>query len=62
MEECRAHSLNKTVIAEFFEMLREIIEKFNIPPENIYNMDKKGIQIVRHTKTTRLQSRALTQK
>jgi hypothetical protein len=30
---------------EYFEILQKIIEDNQIPPENIYNMDEKGIQM-----------------
>lgn len=45
LEECRARSLNPTVVAEFYKLLEETIKEYNIPPENIYNMDEKGIQL-----------------
>lgn len=28
-----------------FDCLAEVIEKYDIPPENIYNMDEKGCQL-----------------
>lgn len=45
LEECRARALNPTVVKEFFGMLDELIEKYQIPAENIYNMDEKGVQL-----------------
>jgi hypothetical protein len=45
LEKCRAQSLNRTVVNEFFELIRDLIETHNIPPENIYNMDEKGVQL-----------------
>jgi Tc5 transposase DNA-binding domain/helix-turn-helix, Psq domain len=45
MEKCRAQALNRTAVEEFYVVLRELIEKYNIPPENIYNMDEKGLQL-----------------
>lgn len=43
LEACRAQALNPTLVREFFELLRDIILQYGIPPENIYNMDEKGI-------------------
>lgn len=43
LEQCRARSLNRTLVSEYFDILKDLIIKHNIPPENIYNMDEKGI-------------------
>ena len=43
LEACRAQSLNPTLVREFFDLLRTIILEYGIPPENIYNMDEKGL-------------------
>lgn len=43
LEQCRAQSLNFTAVHEYFEILKDLILKYNIPPENVYNMDEKGI-------------------
>lgn len=43
LEQCRARALNEHVVREYFNILNELITKYNIPPENIYNMDEKGI-------------------
>jgi hypothetical protein len=45
LEKCCAASLNPTVVNEYFDILEDTIRTYNIPPENIYNMDKKGIQL-----------------
>jgi hypothetical protein len=45
LERSRAQGLNPTVVAEYFKMLKEVIDEYNIPYENIYNMDEKGIQL-----------------
>jgi hypothetical protein len=45
LERCRAQGLNPTVVSEYFALLKEVIEEHNIPYENIYNMDEKGIQL-----------------
>ena len=38
-------ALNQFVVNEFFDMLTEVIEEYNILPGNLYNMDKKCIQL-----------------
>jgi hypothetical protein len=45
LECCRARALNRTHVTGFFDILTEVIAKYNIVPENIYNMDEKGIQM-----------------
>ena len=45
LERCRAASLNPALVNEFYDLLEDTIAKYNIPPENIYNMDEKGIQL-----------------
>jgi hypothetical protein len=45
LQQCRAQALNPTVVAEYFQLLAEVIGKFKVPAENIYNMDEKGIQL-----------------
>ena len=45
LQQCRAHALNPTVVAEYFKILAEVINEHQIPIENIYNMDEKGIQL-----------------
>jgi hypothetical protein len=45
LEACRASSLNKTVVQKFYDIIEELINEYQIPPENIYNMDEKGIQM-----------------
>ena len=45
LEKCHAASLNPTLVNEYFNLLEETITTYNIPPENIYNMDEKGIQL-----------------
>jgi hypothetical protein len=45
LQQCRAQALNPTVVAEYFELLAEVINKYQVPPENIFNMDEKGIQL-----------------
>ena len=31
--------------ADFYEMLGDAMREYNIPQENIYNMDEKGVQL-----------------
>lgn len=38
-------ALNQFAVDGFFDMLMNIIEEYEITPGNIYNMDKKGIQL-----------------
>lgn len=45
LEQCRARALNPTAVAAFFDILKEVLHKYNIPVENIYNMDEKGVQL-----------------
>jgi hypothetical protein len=45
LEKCRAQVLNATAVERYFAILVELIEKYNIPVGNIYNMDEKGIQL-----------------
>ena len=41
----RARAFNMTTVSHHFKLLEEYIEKHDIPWENIYNMDEKGIQL-----------------
>lgn len=43
LEQCRARALNEHTVREYFTILNDLITRYNIPPENIYNMDEKGI-------------------
>ena len=45
LEKCRAQSLNQTAVNDFYQTLRNVIEDYDIPEKNIYNMDEKGIQL-----------------
>jgi hypothetical protein len=45
LESCRARCLNWALISEYFDVLEELQLKYNFPPENIYNMDEKGIRM-----------------
>jgi len=45
LEKCRAKALNRTAVDGFYDLLREVVEEFNICHEDIYNMDEKGIQL-----------------
>ena len=40
----RAQAFNKPTIKRHFKLLKAIVKKYEIPPENIYNMDEKGVQ------------------
>jgi hypothetical protein len=45
LEKARAKALNQSAVKEFFDMLTSVIKEFSIQPEDIYNMDEKGIQL-----------------
>ena len=57
LEACRAQALNPTTVSEYLKLLGKIIEDYDIPPENIYNMDEKGIQLGVGVKTLTLVDR-----
>ena len=40
----RAQAFNKPTVQKHFKLLEAIIKKNGIPPENLYNMDEKGVQ------------------
>ena len=40
----RAKAFNRPVVERYLDELRRLVEKYNIPIENIYNMDEKGCQ------------------
>ena len=40
----RAQAFNKPTVRKHFDLLQEIIRKYEIPIENVYNMDEKGCQ------------------
>jgi hypothetical protein len=45
VQSCRAQALNETLVNGFYDILESVIAKYHIPPENIYNMDEKGVQL-----------------
>ena len=45
LEKAHAKALNRHAVNGFFDMLTEVIEKYGILPENLYNMDEKGLQL-----------------
>ena len=45
LEKARAKALNRHAVNGFFDMLTEVIEEYGILPENLYNMDEKGLQL-----------------
>jgi hypothetical protein len=40
-----AQAFNRTVVADFFTLLKGLIDEHQIPLENIWNMDEKGCQL-----------------
>src|ERR1700761_8691951 len=47
LEECRARALTRPVVHEYFELLRDTIDRYDIKDKNIYNMDEKVVAIVK---------------
>ena len=45
LEQCRANNVNRPTVYKFFDILEELVKEFNIPIENIYNMDETGFRI-----------------
>jgi len=45
LEKCRATNVNHSTINNFYDIYEELITKYNVPQENIYNMDEKGVQL-----------------
>ena len=43
LERCHTASLNPALVNEFYDLLEDIFTKYQISPENIYNIDEKGI-------------------
>ncbi|KAJ2987774.1 hypothetical protein NUW54_g9326 [Trametes sanguinea] len=44
----RAQAFNRTNVADHFAKLKELIKRYKIPWNHIYNMDEKGIQVGGH--------------
>lgn len=44
----RAMAFNKPVIAQFFKILQEIVDRYNITPDRMYNVDETGISTVQN--------------
>lgn len=45
LEAPRAQALNRSNVMAFFDMLRTLITQYNILPQDIYNMDEKGVML-----------------
>ena len=41
----RMRNFNPNVVGWHFQILGELLKQFNVPLENMYNMDEKGIQL-----------------
>ncbi|KAJ3965125.1 hypothetical protein EV361DRAFT_811209 [Lentinula raphanica] len=41
----RAQAFNFTTVNDYFEKLREVLTKYEVPWEHVYNMDEKGVQL-----------------
>jgi hypothetical protein len=44
LEECRAQALNRPVVHDYFTLLADTVQKYDIKPKNLWNMDEKVIQ------------------
>jgi len=45
LEKTCTKALNPFAVNEFFDMLIEIIKEYEILPQNLYNMNEKGLQL-----------------
>jgi len=45
LEKCHAQPLNPAAVLNFYDTLNDLVMKYEITKENIYNMDEKGIQL-----------------
>ncbi|KIJ28419.1 hypothetical protein M422DRAFT_110397, partial [Sphaerobolus stellatus SS14] len=45
LDPCRVRAFNPTTVNAHFTLLEAVISSFDIPVENIYNMNKKGVQL-----------------
>jgi hypothetical protein len=45
LEKACTKALNQFAVNKFFDMLTEVMKEYDILPENLYNMDEKGIQL-----------------
>ncbi|KAF8824656.1 hypothetical protein HHX47_DHR8000193 [Lentinula edodes] len=45
LEESRARSLTPAAVSTFYDILADTVAQYEIPPENIYNIDEKGVQL-----------------
>ena len=41
----RAKAFNRTIAEGFYDQIQYIQDTYNVPPERIYNMDEKGVQM-----------------
>ena len=45
LEKCHAQALSPAAVSNFYDTLNDLVTKYDITKENIYNMDEKGIQL-----------------
>ncbi|KIJ50041.1 hypothetical protein M422DRAFT_160139 [Sphaerobolus stellatus SS14] len=45
LDPCHARAFNPTTVNAHFTLLEAVVSSFDIPVENIYNMDEKGAQL-----------------
>ena len=45
----RARGFNRTVVSKFFDVYEALVDKYQFPPQNIYNVDETGMTTVQGT-------------
>ena len=45
LDAVRARNFNPAIVSQHFCLLGDFLQKYDVPPENMYNMDEKGIQL-----------------
>ena len=45
LKKCHVKALNKTAVEGYFNILEDVVQEFDIVPENQWNMDEKGVQL-----------------
>jgi hypothetical protein len=56
IDAARAKQVNPTVVQDFYDLLLGELVGNHIPPENIFNMDEKGIVCGQHDRVIRKSS------
>ena len=45
LEKCCAKALNRVALEGFYDILEGVVKEFDIEPDNIWNMDEKGVKL-----------------